>query len=308
MNNKIRIGIIGAGVFGHHHARKCYDNAHFDLIGIYDRHPNKTQALAQQYNVQAYGNFGDMLEDIDALIIACNASHHGTIAIEALGRNCHCLIEKPFTHCLNKAQQVIDISEKNNLIVQVGHQERFVVNAIGLDKITEKPKAIKAWRMGYYTDRGRDVSVTMDLMIHDLDLVLWLNQSFPNTVNSHNHHVNDDIIDEMHVNLGFDNSLVELSASRISKTPKRIMEIEYPSGTVHVDFNNKLLQHNTPFDLDSDFGTSPLAQDSLAAAAQSFAESILDSKRVAINAQDGYQAVRLALMIDEDAKLRVKTS
>jgi len=301
MDKRIRIGIIGAGVFGNYHANKCTDNPHVDFVGVYDVDNIRAAQVAAKHGVTIFETFGDMLTDVEAVIISCCAKHHGQMALQALQKGCHCLIEKPLAATLDDAQKILDLSHED-LIVQAGHQERFVVRAIGLPDIPETPKAIRAFRLGKYSQRGTDVSVTLDLMSHDLDLVLWLMGEFPHEVIGKTEKVRSQSADIANARLEFKAGYAELTASRAAGEFRRTMEIEYPSGTVHVDFNAKSLTHNTPFDLDIDFATNPTASDSLGAATDSFVESILRGVPIAISAQDGYDAVKLALMIDSDGE------
>jgi predicted dehydrogenase len=136
-------------------------------------------------------------------------------------------------------------------------------------------------------------------MSHDLDLVLWLMGEFPQNVSAKTETLKSPNIDKASARLEFTNGYAELSSSRVAETSERIMELRYPSGTVHIDFNKKTLRHDTPFDLDFNFAQNPAARDSLDEATQSFVQSILHGAPIAITAQDGYDAVRLAVLIDE---------
>jgi len=193
---------------------------------------------------------------------------NGSQALLALKAGRHCLIEKPIAATLEAAQQILDLSKRNGLTVQVGHQERFVVGAIGLADIPETPMKIQASRMGTYTERGTDVSVTLDLMIHDLDLILWLMGEFPQKTVSTAKIERSDSADVSQARLQFTHGYAEVLASRV---------------------------------VNIDFATDPIARDSLNAATESFVESILQAKPAAITAQSGFDALRLALMIDADA-------
>jgi len=186
--------------------------------------------------------------------------------------------------------------------VQTGHQERFVAKAIGLEAVPETPKFIKANRIGRESARGTDVSVTLDLMTHDLDLVLWLMGRQPQKITSQTQKVYSPHSDITEARLDFADGYAELIASRAADAFRRTMEIVYPSGTVHIDFNTKTLQHDTPFDLDTNFAAKPMASDSLGAATESFVASILQDAPIIVTAQDGYNALKLALDIDAIGK------
>jgi len=300
MDKTVRIGIVGAGVFGNYHANKAAQNTLVDFVGLYDLNKDCADATAHKHGVRPFHTYEDMLGRCDAIVVAAPAQHHGEMALQALKANKHCLIEKPIASSLEAAQEILDLSARD-LIVQVGHQERFVVKAIGLPDIPETPTKIEASRMGTYAQRGTDVSVTLDLMVHDLDLVLWLMKGFPKKVAATSQLLQSSSADVTRTRLQFSQGYADLTASRAADDFKRTMEIEYPSGTVHIDFNAKTITHDTPFNLDVDFATKPMASDSLGAATDSFVNSILNGAPIAISAKDGYDALRLALMIDDVA-------
>ncbi len=306
MENCVRIGVVGAGVFGNYHANKCAENEKIIFTGVYDIDKSRAQDTALKHNVKAFDNYADMLPCVDAVIIACAARDHGLMAIQALKSGRHCLIEKPIAATLEDAQAILELSEDKGLIVQVGHQERLVVQAIGLTNIPETPMAIKAVRMGPYSARGTDVSVSLDLMSHDLDLILWLMEDFPKKVTGVTELIHSKTPDVTRARLGFGSAYAELIASRVADGFTRTMNIEYPSGTVHIDFNAKTLEHTMPFDVNIDFTADPKASDSLGAATESFVESILNGTPPIIPARDGYDALRLALMIDAAGEIAAK--
>jgi len=298
MRDKLKVAVVGAGVFGGYHANKCAEHPRAEFVGIYDPDKARAKAGAKTHNVAAYESYESMLDVAEAVIVACPAEYHGQMAIQALEAGKHCLIEKPIAASLSEAEQIVDLSEKKNLIVQVGHQERFVAQAIGLDKISERPQSITAYRKGKYSERGTDVSVTLDLMTHDIDLVLMLMDEMPDSVSGQSMNVKSNTPDTARGELDFDTAKACLEVSRVEDEFRRMMDIIYPSGIVRIDFNAKTLVHDTPFDLNSDFGDDPAAKDSLGAAMNAFIEAVLDGKPVPITAEDGYQALKLALIID----------
>ena len=302
MSKKLKIAVIGAGVFGGYHANKCAAHTRMDFVGIYDPDIERAKAHADKHGVQAFDNFQTMLAQTEAVIIASPADTHGAVALTALEFGKHCLIEKPVAATLKEAARIVQLSKEKDLVVQVGHQERFVAKAIGLDKLTECPRSIISRRMSKYSERGTDVSVALDLMTHDLDLVVMLMGAMPHAVSGKTRTERSDFPDFSEGELTFVNGTATLTASRLEDGFSRTMDISYPSGDVHIDFNTKTLTHNTPFDLNTDFGEDPSAKDSLGAASHAFIEAILDGTPVPVTAQDGYNALKLALTIDGDLK------
>ncbi|MEP3892238.1 MAG: Gfo/Idh/MocA family oxidoreductase [Hellea sp.] len=298
MSKKLKIAVIGAGVFGGYHASKCAAHSQTEFVGIYDPDIERAKVHAQKHGVQAFDNFQAMLAQTEAVIVASPADTHGAMALTALEFGKHCLIEKPVASTLNEAAKIVELSKEKGLVVQVGHQERFVAKAIGLDKLSENPTQIISRRMSKYSERGTDVSVALDLMTHDLDLVVMLMGGMPDKVRGETRTERSNFPDFSRGELTFATGTATLTASRLEDEFSRTMNISYPSGDVHVDFNAKTLTHNTPFDLNADFGEDPTAKDSLGAASQAFIEAVLDGTDVPVTAQDGYNALKLALIID----------
>ena len=298
MNQSLKIAVIGAGVFGGYHANKCAEHPGADFVGIYDHNFPRAKTQAEKHGVKAFDNFQAMLAQTEAVIIASPADTHGAMALTALEFGKHCLIEKPITSSLKEAARIVQLAKDKNLIVQIGHQERFVAKAIGLHNLPQSPLNIVARRMSKFSKRGTDVSVTLDLMTHDLDLVLMLMGGLPIEVRGETRIEKSKYPDFARGDLRFENGSATLTASRLEDDFSRTMDITYPSGTVSIDFNAKTLTHNTPFDLNADFGQDPDAKDSLGAATNAFIEAVLDGKAVPVTAEDGYNALKLALVID----------
>ncbi len=300
MSRKVKIGVVGAGVFGGYHAGKCAAHPRVDYIGTYDKSFARAQAVAAPKGGKAFLRYAQLLSSCDAIIIATPASQHGETALRALKSGAHCLIEKPIATTAAAARRCIDAAKQGGLVLQVGHQERFVAKAIGLDKITEKPLRIEACRHGPYSVRGTDVSVTLDLMIHDIDMVLWLMGEDASKITGQSIAVRSNTPDAALAYLGFGDkgSKARLSASRVETAPERVMTLTYPSGQVVIDFNAKTLRQNAGFDLDANFGDNPMARDSLGAATDSFICAILDGTPVEITGGHGLRALEAALSVD----------
>jgi len=302
MQNRLKIAVIGAGVFGGYHANKCAAHPRAEFVGIYDPDIERAKAQAEKHGVQPFDSFQDMLAKTEAVVIASPADTHGMMAMTALEFGKHCLIEKPVASTLREAKRIAALAKDKNLTVQIGHQERFVVKAIGLDTVPQSPINIVSRRMGKYSPRGTDVSVTLDLMTHDLDLVVMLMGGLPKEVRGQTRTEKSEHPDFARGDLVFENGTATLTASRLEDDFSRTMDIAYPSGTVSIDFNAKTLTHNTPFDLNADFGEDPSAKDSLGAASAAFIDAVLDGTPIPVTAEDGYNALKLALCIDGDLK------
>jgi len=298
VKQRLKIAVIGAGVFGGYHANKCAVHPRTEFVGVYDPDISRARIQAKKHGVEAFDNFQAILAKSEGVIIASPADTHGEMALTALEFGRHCLIEKPIASTLKEAERIVELAQEKNLIVQVGHQERFVARAIGLHKLSERPLNIVSNRMSKFSQRGTDVSVTLDLMTHDLDLVLMLMNGLPIEVRGETRTEKSRHTDFARGDLIFEYATARLTASRLEDDFSRTMDITYPSGTVNIDFNAKTLTHNTPFDLNADFSVDSSAKDSLGAASNAFIQAVLDGKPVPVTAEDGYNALKLALVID----------
>ncbi len=298
MSRKLRIGLVGAGKFGGYHANKLAAHKSVEFMGVFDVSQPAMVALSEKHGVPCFEAYDELLEHSDHLIIASPAIYHGDYAIAALEAGKNLLIEKPLATQLKQAREIVRLADQNNLVVQVGHQERFVGRAIGLDKIPDKPLLIKAQRLNPYSTRGTDTSVTMDLMTHDIDLVCWLMGGAPKSMRSRVQTVRSTSPDHVWAELRFEHGIAFLEASRLAETGHRSLEITYPKGTVSIDLNAKTLTHNTPYRLNKRFGQTAQAKDSLAAGMNEFVSALRAGRKPFISAQDGLNAVEVAAKID----------
>ncbi len=299
MSKKLNLAVIGAGVFGNYHCAKIHTHPMATLIGIVDFDAERASALAHKYKTQTYTTIESVLPNVDAIIIALPASAHGDIGHKALNAGKHVLIEKPLTADRISAASLVKIAQEKDLVLQVGHQERFVLKAIGIDKIIDPPIRIESKRMSPFSVRNTDVSVTLDLMIHDIDMVLSL-MGTPETCHGHSLQIKSSHADAALGFLKFANGgTARLEASRIETESQRSMHIIYPNGDIHIDFNAKTLTHSTPFDLNLDYGQDFMAKDSLGAADDAFIRACLLAEPVPISGEDGLAALEIALKIDE---------
>lgn len=297
MSNCLKVGVVGAGVFAGYHAAKVIGHNRTAFSGVYDHNDLSAATLAQKYGVSALGSIAALARVSDALIIAVPASHHTHAAMIGLEHGCHLLVEKPLAVHVNDAAQIVVAANKAGRVLQVGHQERIVTQAIGLHDISERPTQIDIIRHTPRATRNLDTSVVMDLMVHDLDLLHalygapdWISTEMAKRVYS-------DELDEVRAEAGFGAMTAYLSASRDAEAERRWI-LRYPVGTIEIDFGEKTLRHDTPFTLDTGFGERPRVQDNLAAAFDYFVRACLDGTPPLATGDDGLAAVRAAAQIE----------
>lgn len=300
-SRKLRVGITGAGVFGGYHANKMVANSQVDFVGIYDPlHPERAETLARQSGATPVRSRQELIEVAEALIVASPAMVHGRQSLDALEHGLHVLVEKPIATDMDTAREMVMLADRENLVLQVGHQERFVCQAIGLDRIGEVPRKIRARRCHPFSSRGSDVSVTLDLMVHDLDMATVFARAMPVQSHAVTQMGPSGGIDETHLLMRYQNGTeVDLLASRMVQKPERTMELVYDCGRVYVDFLTRKIIHDTPFDLNLDFSQEAVARDCLGASDTAFVDAVLHAAPVPVSGIDGARALMLALEADK---------
>ena len=297
--SSLKIAVIGAGVFGRYHAQKAQAHRHVSSVSIYDPDTARARAVADELNLDIAETFEAALAACDAVVIATPATFHATAALEALNAGKHCLIEKPLAHDMSLAQDICDLARENNLTVHMGHQERYVLEAIALNSIVSKPKLIELHRESLFSPRCTDVSSTLDLAVHDLDMVMWLLGGEPLGVLATGSSVKTAFIDRSRAELIYDQTKVIIHTSRVASVARRTMTLVYPEGTVEIDFNAKTLNNKSPFMLNKDFGNDPSARDALGTSDHAFFDAVLNGTASAIPPEDGLRALEWALEIDK---------
>jgi predicted dehydrogenase len=300
---KVRAGVIGAGVFGGHHAGKYASDPRVAFVGVFDSDPERGQALAARHGARSFAALEALLAEVDVVTVASPALSHGPIALAALAAGRHVLVEKPIATALADADAMVEKAAARGLVLQVGHQERFVFQAMGLLDVEERPVRIEARRMGPFSERGADVSVTLDLMTHDLDLARRLaDRADVSALEASGARERTDHLDRAEADLTFANGVeARLVASRLHDARERVMRVEYASGLVEIDFVAKTFTNTTPHRLDPRFAETPSARDSLGANVTAFIAAVLGEQAPAVSGADGREALALALRIDAAA-------
>lgn len=289
----LKTGLIGAGVFGGYHAGKIVASERTEFVGLFDPDQNRCRELADKHGVTAFAEQGALFDVVDAVIIACPATYHEAVVRSALQAGCHVMVEKPLALTGHAADALARMADEAGLVVQVGHQERFVMEAMGLFDIPETPTRIEAWRMGPPAPDGRagDVSVIWDLMTHDLDMVGKL-MGPALSVEANGRRAHTDHIDESTARLTFAIGQAEVTASRCHSERDRRMVLTYPSGTLAINFLTREIDNSTPFEIKLD--VSETLPDPLGAADEAFFAAALGERPCAIPGREAALAVHMA--------------
>lgn len=306
MTELLRAGVAGAGVFGGHHARKYRGAEGVELVGVYDRGTGRALVLAEQIGARGFeeGEWDDFVAQIDVLTIAAPAVAHAGLAVRALERGVHVYVEKPLSVTVQEAEAVLAAARENGRVLACGHQERIVFREMGLLDAPERPLRIEATRRNTWTGRADDVSVVLDLMIHDLDLALVLAGGEPEAVSATAQVINGPLPDETNAEIRFESGMTAVfEACRAADERHRTMRIVYPSGTVEIDFLARTFVNRTPFALNPDFTETESGRDPLGANVASFLDAVRGrADRPAVTGEEAARALRLALAVDEAAR------
>lgn len=305
----LRAGVVGAGVFGGYHAGKYAGDARTEFIGVFDPVRDRARAIAGQHGAIAFTSLNAMIEEADIITVASPALFHHDAASRALGASRHVLVEKPLCATVEEGRELITLAGKYGRVLQVGHQERFVFAAMGLfGEDMPRFKRLTARRMGTPSARNLDVSVTLDLMIHDIDLVLALAGDVPERVEAQMHAERGGLADHIVTQLHFSGGRVaELESSRVAPERDRVMDIDFEGGAqLGVDFINKRFDNGSGLKLDPDFADRPMARDSLGASVSNFISRVIDPAHAspAADGRAGLLALETALAIDAAAGSR----
>jgi predicted dehydrogenase len=238
---KLKCAVIGTGYLGKFHAEKYATLPDCELVAVVDINETAAKTVAEKHGAQALTDYASLLGNIDAVSIVVPTTLHHQVAKDFLNAGVHVLVEKPITVTVEEADELIAIAKEKNLILQVGHLERFNPAILGLDK-EEKPLFIESHRLSPFNPRANDVSVVLDLMIHDIDIILALVDSEIERIDASGTPVLTQGTDIANARLTFKNGCVaNVTASRISLKMERKMRLFRPSSYISVDFQNRIL-------------------------------------------------------------------
>ena len=315
----IRIGVIGVGNMGRHHARILSLLKDTELAGVADLNVERGLDIATRYRTRFFENYLDLLPHVDAVCIAVPTKLHHQVGLNCLQAGVHILLEKPIAASIPEAESLVNAAAETNCILQIGHIERFNPAFVELSKVcqTEEILAIEARRMSPYSQRANDVSVVLDLMIHDIDLLLELTASPVVKLTASGSSASDaGYLDYVTATLGFANGIVAtLAASKITHSKIRTLTAHCKNSFIETDFlNNDIAVHRYPKDTLSTSNHRQLyRQDGLIekvytsnieplyAELEHFVSCIRGGECPYVGGKQGIQALRLASLIEEMA-------
>lgn len=318
--SKLKIGVLGAGHLGKIHIKLIKELPEYEFIGHFDPNRSNSDQAAQEYGSKAFGSIEDLIDEVDVVDVVTPTLDHYDCAEKAIRRSKHLFIEKPITNTLDEARSLIKLSEEANVKVQVGHVERFNPAFTAAKPYFDQPMFIESHRLAEFNPRGTDVSVVLDLMIHDIDLILSVVRSNVRKISASGIAVVSEQPDIANARIEFDNGCVaNLTASRISMKNMRKSRFFQRDAYISVDLlakeveivKMKSVDEPDPFAVNLELGdgkgfkqisfdkpeieANNAIKDELAA----LARSINEDTRTVVTVEDGFSALDVAYKILE---------
>ncbi|MDQ6736087.1 MAG: Gfo/Idh/MocA family oxidoreductase [Gemmatimonadota bacterium] len=318
----MRVGVVGAGALGYHHVRLLREMPEFRLSGFFESRADRAAQVASELDVPSYRDLDTLLDDVDAITIVVPTPRHFEVASKALAKGKHVLIEKPITATVEEADELLDIAKRTGALIQTGHVERFNRAVRAALPHVNQPRFIESDRLAPFNVRGSDVAVVLDLMIHDIDLILTLVNSGAANIAAVGIPVLTPTVDIANARITFESGAVaNITSSRISRERVRKVRIFQPSGYLSLDLaagNGEFFKLKKAGDLQAlvaSGGTPDLSEfvervpleaaegEPLRLEFESFAAALSGEAPLVVSGADGRRALAVALRIVKDIEL-----
>jgi predicted dehydrogenase len=309
----LKIGLFGVGHLGKFHLNNWKEIEGVEIVGFYDPNDKTAQEVIEKYGIKRFANVADLMDNIDAADIIAPTDHHFDLCETAIKKGKHVFVEKPLADTIAKGKQIVEMVKEAGVKVQVGHVERFNPAYLAVKEMNLNPMFIEVHRLAQFNPRGTEVSVILDLMIHDIDIVLSLVKSDIKNISASGVAVMTDTPDIANVRMEFNNGCVaNLTSSRISMKKMRKIRLFQKDAYIGIDFLEKkteIIRLKLPedkdvfsFDLETKYGTKTIAVanpqiapvNAIKEELRSFAEAIIQNKPVVVSEMDGYLALEAA--------------
>jgi len=309
--DSIRTAVIGVGYLGKFHAQKYAALEGSQLVGVVDNNAENAKAIADEHGVEAFTNHQDLFGKVDAVSIVTPTTLHHQIAKDFLQQGIHVLVEKPITVTPDEARDLIQTAKDHNCILQVGHLERFNAAMLDLDTVLHNPRFIEAHRLAPYKPRATDVDVVLDLMIHDIDIILSTVRSELVGIDVSGTKVLSSATDIANARLTFANGCVaNVTASRISLKSERKMRIFQPDAYLSIDFQNRIFSYHRKGEGEMFPGVPDINSteniyedgDALQTEIAAFIECVKNGSKPLVSGEDGLRALEAATRITQMLK------
>jgi predicted dehydrogenase len=314
----LKVGVIGTGHLGKFHLNNWAEIEGIQLIGFCDTDDANAKLVSEKYNLPRYNDAEKLIDDCDIVDIVAPTVFHFELCEAAIKKGKHVFVEKPLANTMDEARKLVKLAKEANIKFQVGHVERFNPAFLSLKEYNLQPMFIEVHRLAQFNPRGTDVSVILDLMIHDIDIILSLVKSNVNYISANGVAVMSDTPDIANVRIEFDNGCVaNLTSSRISMKKMRKMRLFQKDAYIGIDFLEKkteIIKLNIPgdknvftFDIETNSGKKTIAiaspnvpdVNAIKTELEEFRNAIINNTETPVSVVDGYRAMEVAHQILE---------
>jgi len=316
----VRIGVVGVGHLGQYHVKKFLGIPNCTFVGVHDKNEVRAKEISDTLKVKAFATYDELLDNIDAIDIAATTTYHFELAKAALLKGKHVFLEKPITSDLEQAHEIVKLAEEKNLIIQVGHIERFNPVILQVEDEIRDPMFIESHRLSTFQPRGTDVPVVLDLMIHDIDLILSFIQSPLKEIRASGVGILTPSIDIANARLEFANgAIANVTSSRVSMKLERKIRFFQKNSYISMDFQAKhvtvmkksagikdilpeILLGKTDFKPEQlidvkNIDASGFSKDALEMELESFVNCVNENKKPIVDGAAGTRALQVAMEI-----------
>lgn len=327
---RTRVGVIGTGHLGKIHTKLFKEIENCEFVGVYDKDVSVAKSVGEEFKVKWFDSLPKLFDEVDSVDIVATTSAHYELVKEAFGAGKHVFVEKPITAHIWEAEELIKIADEKKLTLQVGHIERFNPALISLEKYHLNPLFIQTDRLAQFNPRGTDVAVVLDLMIHDIDIILSLVKSEVKNVSASGVAVVSDNLDIANARIEFENGAVaNVTASRISQKKMRKMRMFQRDAYISLDFQTGVSEvfrlvppDKLPTNSYMAFGEMGVGDkrrtvvyeqpefkevNALKLELEYFVEAVAKGERPVVSGKDGLKALRIAEMIIQKIEESIKT-
>ena len=317
---KLSIGVIGVGHLGKLHSKMFNEISNCNFVGVFDSNQEQAKAVADEFGVKSFKSIDELLSNVKAVSVAATTTAHYEVAKKCFEKNIHVFVEKPITAAIEEGEELVKLAKEKNLKFQVGHIERFNPGLLSLESFISDPMFIQSDRLAQFNPRGTDVAVVLDLMIHDIDIILSFIKSNVKQVDASGVAVVSNHIDIANARIQFENGAVaNVTASRISQKKMRKMRLFQKDHYISLDFVTGVSEVYRLQPLDEpalpnsiSFGEIGVGErkkrliyeqpeskevNALNYELQLFVDSVLYDKKIIVSGEDGLRALKVAEII-----------
>jgi len=311
---KPRVAVAGAGAFGKNHLRVIHQSEHAELAGVYDLDPARAAAVAETHGCRVFRSLDELAQNAEAAVIASPTVTHSEVGCKLMEAGLDVMVEKPIAHSLEAARSLVDTAARQKRILQVGHLERFNPAVIALAAAIGKPLFFEIHRLSVFSPRCLDVDVVLDLMIHDVDIILALTGERPQEIRAAGIRILSEKVDIANVRVQFPSGCVaNLTASRVSTERVRKLRLFQPHEYISLDYGRQdAVRYRVKPPMAIDFAALPVTKDEpLRLELEGFFESVTTRQPPLVTGAQGLAALEVAFeildKIEEHYRLVEKT-